>query len=174
MSLTQTNYTFLEELLSEKKWLEADRETNEQMLIAADRKRWGGWLQLKDLENFSCQDLKVIDRLWLQYSQGKWGFSLQKQIYQEVGKNYYDLGKLIGWRQEEKWLKIQELLFDNDTPNPLFPFSFRGLSSRIGEVNLASSAWIEAFFIRFDNCQVKRLSINNEYTKKITKNGEIF
>lgn len=152
MSLTEVNYTRLEELLAAKDWFQADLETNQQMLVIADRFKWGGWLRLQDLENLSCSDLQKIDRLWLQYSEANWGFSRQEQIYREVDRDYYKLADLLGWRKDETWVTNNHLILSENVTLPKFPFSFRGLSSRIGEVSLASSSWIEAFFSRLNYC----------------------
>jgi hypothetical protein len=45
------------------------------------------WYEISkyDRLNFSAIDLKTVDRRWLKYSQGKWGFSVQKQIYVDCG-----------------------------------------------------------------------------------------
>ena len=39
-----------------------------------------GWLRVKNIENFPCQDLRTIDQLWVKYSNGHFGFSVQKEI----------------------------------------------------------------------------------------------
>ncbi|NJR67007.1 MAG: transcriptional regulator, partial [Leptolyngbyaceae cyanobacterium CRU_2_3] len=43
------------------------------------------YLGLEDIREFPCEDLRVIDRLWVQYSNGRFGFSVQKRIWLEVG-----------------------------------------------------------------------------------------
>ena len=82
-----------------------------------------GWLRYEDVENFSCQDLGTIDKLWVKYSNGKFGFSVQKQIYQEQiyqgmngskefnGHDYVKFGDKVGWRKGGKWLNYSELTF---------------------------------------------------------------
>ncbi|MGB0560887.1 MAG: GUN4 domain-containing protein [Spirulinaceae cyanobacterium] len=83
----------------------ADRETYRVM----DRVM-GGW-SLQGIKDFPCQDLRVIDQLWLKYSQGKFGFSVQKQIWVEVGGKldyaedldsaetaWSELYELVNWR----------------------------------------------------------------------------
>ncbi|CCQ59603.1 GUN4 domain-containing protein, partial [Crocosphaera watsonii] len=34
-------------------------------------------------DNFPCEDLRIIDQLWVKYSNGQFGFSVQKQIYMD-------------------------------------------------------------------------------------------
>lgn len=65
-------------------WKEADEETFKVMLEVARRKKQG-YLQVEDIQEFSCEDLNFIDQLWVNYSNGKFGFSVQKEIYLSVG-----------------------------------------------------------------------------------------
>ncbi|MER3590207.1 MAG: hypothetical protein C4322_22685, partial [Mastigocladus sp. ERB_26_1] len=39
-----------------------------------------GWLKKEHIREFPCQDLHTIDTLWVKYSQGHFGLSVQKQI----------------------------------------------------------------------------------------------
>ncbi len=103
------DYTKLRDLLNEKKWKEADQETSQVMLKAAERESQG-WLSSEDIDNFPCEDLRTINQLWLHYSEGKFGFSVQKKIYKSLGgtrdynakvwKNFYDR---IGWTKRGLW-----------------------------------------------------------------------
>ena len=85
VSSVGVNYTELRDLLAAKKWKEADDETGKRMLEASGRESQG-YLNVEDVENFPCQDLGTIDKLWVTYSNGKFGFSVQKQIYQSLGR----------------------------------------------------------------------------------------
>ena len=74
-----------------------------------------------DGENFSCQDLRTIDKLWVKYSNGNFGFSVQKQIYQSVGgtkeydsKVWRKFGDKVGWRKGGQWLDYSELTFSKE------------------------------------------------------------
>ncbi|MDZ8053597.1 MAG: GUN4 domain-containing protein [Aulosira sp. ZfuVER01] len=78
-------------------WKEADEETFKVMLEVAGLES-EGYLGLNDMLQFPSEDLRVIDRLWVQYSNGKFGFSVQKRIWLEVG----------GWLEGEQrqfWLR---------------------------------------------------------------------
>ena len=97
------DYTRLRDLLAAGKWKEADQETREVMLKAARREE-EGWFTIESIENFPCDDLRTIDLLWVKYSQGRFGFSVQKKIWLECGGKVYDeriteykLGDRVGW-----------------------------------------------------------------------------
>jgi len=95
------NYTHLRDLLAEGKWKEANKETGRLMLavgyLTAEKKvRDGEWthsdpsedcLNFLHLWYFPCPDLCTIDRLWLKYSNGRFGFSVQKRIMSELGED---------------------------------------------------------------------------------------
>lgn len=99
------NYTHLRDLLAEGKWKEADKETGRLMLavgnITVDKKvRAGEWthcdprldcLHFLHFMYFPCADLCTIDRLWLKYSNGRFGFSVQKRIMSELGEDTISL-----------------------------------------------------------------------------------
>jgi hypothetical protein len=98
-------YYKLREFLSQGQWKEADQETGKVMCQAAGRES-EGWLDVEDIDNFPCEDLRTIDQLWLHYSNGKFGFSVQKEIYESLGgtREYNEevwkkFGDRIGWRK---------------------------------------------------------------------------
>ena len=101
------DYTHLRDLLAAEKWEAADEETLKVMLKAARREK-EGYFNRESIENFPCDDLRTIDQLWIKYSQGHFGFSVQKKIWLEVGgKVDYDteckLGDRVGWRKGGIW-----------------------------------------------------------------------
>lgn len=90
------NYTKLQELLASGKWKLADRETW-ALLCQSVNKSIGCYLFNHDIEKFPCEHLYKIDRLWVKYSQGRFGFSVQKQIYESVEGEYQLFCDRIGW-----------------------------------------------------------------------------
>lgn len=112
------DYTKLRDLLVAGNWKEADLETQRVMLRMAggESEEWSS----NDVENLSCQDLKTIDQLWVKHSKGKFGFSVQKKIYQSLGgTNEYNskvwraFGDKVGWRKGEQWLGYNSLTFSD-------------------------------------------------------------
>ncbi|OIP77103.1 MAG: hypothetical protein AUK48_04560 [Oscillatoriales cyanobacterium CG2_30_44_21] len=79
-SPTGLDYTKLKGLLSNAKWQEANQETWNLMCQAA-HKNTGSVLSAEDIKQISCDDLQLINSLWQQYSQGRYGFSSQNQVY---------------------------------------------------------------------------------------------
>lgn len=89
-------YTQLRDLLARKKWKEADEKTWD-VLCEVLGKRPGYYLQSDDIKNLPCEDLLIIDKLWVKYSNGRFGFSVQKYIYQDVCQDYPSFCDRLGW-----------------------------------------------------------------------------
>ncbi|MEM9927859.1 MAG: GUN4 domain-containing protein [Cyanobacteria bacterium P01_D01_bin.50] len=123
------DYTRLRDLLKAGNWKEADEETLTVMLKAAGREKQD-YLNSDDLENFPCTDLRTIDQLWVRYSNGRFGFSVQKRIWESVGQDIYKFGDRVGWRKgifrtffnnRKEWLYKKDLTFSMSDPEGHLP-----------------------------------------------------
>jgi hypothetical protein len=114
------DYTRLRDLLAARKWKDADEETARVMLQVANRKE-EGWLNVESINNFPSEDLRTIDQLWVHYSNDRFGFSVQKRIWEEVGGRVDSdteklIGDLVGWRKNGEWVNYSDLNFSADAP----------------------------------------------------------
>jgi hypothetical protein len=91
-------YKQLLDYLAAGDWQKADKETAEMMLKVANRESQG-YLDEKAIEKFPCSDLRTIDQLWVQYSDGRFGLSVQKRIYEVQGKDQIWDSEYIGRRR---------------------------------------------------------------------------
>lgn len=132
-SQNSSPYTQLEKLLAAGKWQEADEETYDVILKLTRRDRAGGINTRVIKEKLSCEEIRSIDLLWRKYSEEKFGLSIQKSIYLETGnkleaynpQNYQIFGDQVGWREERKWKKYDQLNFSQDTPQGHLPVALR-------------------------------------------------
>lgn len=119
-------YERLQQLLSSDQWFEADKET---IRLIADIEGVSNLEDLSpsDIRKFPCGELQVIDKLWTTYSDGRFGFSVQLQAYQELGgtiettveQNQALLeqwGDRLGWRAGDRWRKCDELDYSRSAP----------------------------------------------------------
>ncbi|MEQ9001545.1 MAG: serine/threonine-protein kinase [Coleofasciculus sp. B1-GNL1-01] len=103
------DYRRLRDLLAAGEWKEADEETADKMLAVIGKEKWRN-VEREDIDKFSCTDLRTIDRLWVKYSNGRFGFSVQKRIWQSVGGQpgvydgdiYNKYADVLGWREQGK------------------------------------------------------------------------
>lgn len=116
------DYSQLEKLLAQQNWRDADVETAKKMCEVM-KKANQGWLTKQDIQSFPCKDLLTIDRLWVNYSQGKFGFSVQKRIYQQLGgTSTYDAQvwnnfiHSVGWFIDHEFIPHFQLKFTLDAP----------------------------------------------------------
>jgi len=96
ISARAVDYTKLRDCLSNKKWKEADRETWTVMCQSLSLEP-GTPLEISQIYKLPCPDLQTVDRLWLHYSQGRFGFSVQKQIYESVKGDYIRFCDRVNW-----------------------------------------------------------------------------
>jgi len=99
------DYQKLQKLLKAGFWKEADQETAHRMLEAVGQESsYSIRLDLEKIRTFPCKDLQTVDRLWAHYSQGRFGFSVQKKIWQECGipksfgKDWDRFCAKVGWQ----------------------------------------------------------------------------
>lgn len=158
------DYTRLRDLLRAQDWRAADDETYEVMIRAVGKKS-GDWFDGDELLNFPCTDLRTIDNLWVKYSRGKFGFSVQKKIYAECGakldgeypgdKIWDEFCDHLGWREYNKSLDYEHLKADISlSPAGEFPTVRRKYRLKHGR------AWIRNFadgFVGFGPSLVQRL-----------------
>lgn len=139
LSRQGVDYTQLRDFLASGKWKLADQETTRVMLKAAHREEQG-FLDAKSLKSFPSEDLKIVDRLWIQYSKGRFGFSVQKRIYQSLeltGKSNYTifLPKFLrksGWYWVFSSVRAYEQLkVKQKTPDGYLPAVFLPLWNRL-------------------------------------------
>lgn len=160
------NYRKLRDLLKAGKWKEADEETRQVMLAVAKREK-EGWFREEDIDNFPCADLRTIDQLWVKYSDGKFGFSVQKRIYQALGgTREYDsdiwnkFGDKVGWRKGGNWLYYNDITFDKKAPEGHLPCGWRLKVKSLGWVklefvSLVKWGWlIPSLASRLVNCNI--------------------
>ncbi len=105
----------LENYLKQKNWKEADEETAWVFYLVMVKEKYKDWEDL--LENFPCETLKEINRLWLENSDNRFGISIQMEIYQSLGgtkeynqKVWENFCDRVGWKEGENWLSYNELM----------------------------------------------------------------
>ena len=141
----------LETLLKAGKWRDADLETWELMLKLTKRQR-EGWLRLEDVKNFPRQELRKMDQLWVKYSNGKFGFSVQKQIWLELGgkldgepdwDTFKKLGSRVGWiKKDSWWLSYDSYTFSTNALPGHLPVGWRVYENEDGRLAISGGGGV--------------------------------
>jgi len=108
------NCAVLNQLLESGKLKAADHETKRLLLELAGREK-EGWLRPEDVQKFSPLNLSTIDQVWANHSNGRFGFSAQRKIWDSLGcdssadiaiqtVNENRFGQVTHWRTGNMWL----------------------------------------------------------------------
>jgi hypothetical protein len=119
----------LDYLMQHNRWKDADL-TNWQFILVSAKREKEGYLELNNIKNFNCNDLRKVDNLWLENSDKKFGYSVQKRIYLETGNSldfdwkkgvftkwsdegYNSFAEKVGWKKGKEeggdWMRYDEL-----------------------------------------------------------------
>jgi hypothetical protein len=153
------DYSKLRDLLAAGEWKEAERETAALLLKISGREQ-EGQLTTEDIEKFPCPDLRTIDQLWVKYSKGRFGFSVQQPIWENSGgrqdadletchhfgdSRWDSFASRVGWRVNGNWLSWFDLTFTLNAPEGHLPLG-------LGQGLIDSGS---AFFSRVEACGVQ-------------------
>jgi serine/threonine protein kinase len=116
-----SDFRYLRNLLASYEWEMANQETTRLMLSKAQREKEGHFC-LDSIKAFPCSDLCAIDALWLEYSQGKFGFQVQKKLW--AGVNSEIFAGRVGWKNSQGWVSYHQLNFSLHAPAGHLPVGF--------------------------------------------------
>lgn len=60
-----------------------------------------GWVYFTEVKNISAVDLGTMDKLWVAYSKGNYGYSVQRKIWLQCKKEWGPFFKKIDWTTGE-------------------------------------------------------------------------
>jgi hypothetical protein len=137
------DYQLLQQMLAMQDYQAADRLTLEKLCeLASPQAVQRKWLYFTEVENFPTTDLQTIDTLWRVYSEGKFGFSVQREIWLAVGKNFSNFWPKIGWRTGNNWTRYpHEFTWDLSAPRGHLPLSNQLRGVRVIASLLSHPAW---------------------------------
>ncbi len=123
-------YGRLRDYLLAQDFKAADQETIQVMLEVVGH-RSQETITPDEVMQFPCSIIQLIDQLWLKHSNGRFGFSVQKEIYIEAGGTddisridmdvLFKAGDALGHRENGQWLEYDQLDFSLNAPKGCFP-----------------------------------------------------
>ncbi|MGM3304938.1 GUN4 N-terminal ARM-like repeat domain-containing protein [Anabaena sp. WFMT] len=137
------SYNSLQQLLTRQEFQAADLLTIQKMCeLAGPTTVQRKWLYFTDVDNFPTQDLRTINHLWVVHSEGKFGFSVQREIWLGLGKNWINLWTKIGWKSGNNWTRYpHEFTWDLSAPRGHLPLSNQLRGVRVMSSLLNHPAW---------------------------------
>lgn len=102
VSERDVTYDELQELLIQKNYQAADKLTTELMCaIAGEDAIKRKWVYFTEVSQFPNADILTIDTLWRTYSEDKFGWSQQRNLWLRLGKNWERLWPQIKWQTSD-------------------------------------------------------------------------
>ena len=126
---TGINYELLRDALTSGDFRLADLATHNLMMeVAGIDPTITTQIGEFKLRSFPCDDLKIMNQLWIEHSNGRFGFSVQQEIYQSLGgTNSYDravaeiFGDQVGWVENNDWIPNSSSVYDLDAKRGHLP-----------------------------------------------------
>jgi len=114
------DYIPLATMLATGQLAEADQFTRDALIKISGAKGKGReFVYFTDVKNIPSTDLATIERLWQQFSGGKFGYSVQKKKWRQSKENFELFCRKIGWTTQDgdverklRWFGASEFIYD--------------------------------------------------------------
>ncbi|MBD2326032.1 GUN4 domain-containing protein [Alkalinema sp. FACHB-956] len=137
------DYLPLQQLLAQQDFLEADKLTSQKLCeLAGGDAIQRKWVYFTEVNAFPTTDLRTINALWLAHSEGKFGYSVQRELWLSVGKNWEKLWAKIGWKDGINWTRYPgQFVWTIEAPKGHLPLSNQLRGVRVIDGLLSHPAW---------------------------------
>ena len=103
------NHQPLQQALAVEAFEEADRLTMASLRQMAGPVAVGrGYVFFSEVAQLAAVDLDTIDRLWVAYSRGRFGFSVQRRLLRVCGGRWERLWPRVGWQRDGVWTRYPQ------------------------------------------------------------------
>lgn len=140
-------YSKLDSLLQARRWKEADEETEKMIFKLLGREKveppseninpsefgnklrafYNNCLSGGDIETLPGTELRNINKLWLEHSKGRFGFSVQKRIWESIvrterepttfhGRGCKEFDERVGWYVKGDWIYYSDIKYSLTAP----------------------------------------------------------
>ncbi|MEO1403401.1 MAG: GUN4 N-terminal ARM-like repeat domain-containing protein [Cyanobacteria bacterium J06635_1] len=137
------DYQELMQLLVSQAYEAADRLTLQKLCeLAGPDAVKRKWVYFTEVDSFPIADLSTIDTLWRVYSEDRFGFSRQREIWLGTGCNWERLWDKLAWKAGNIWTRYPgEFVWDLSAPIGHLPLSNQLRGVRMMESLLNHPAW---------------------------------
>ena len=117
------DYSPLQRYLLNESYEDADRFTSSKLReLAGEKAVKRGYVYFSEVESIPSIDLLTLNKLWIVYSRGKFGFTVQAKILDSVGGRYDKLWPRIGWKKDGVWTRYPKSFnWSIEAPNGHMP-----------------------------------------------------
>ena len=117
------DYSPLQRYLLNESFEDADRFTSSKLReLVGEKAVTRGYVYFSEVDSIPDIDLSTLNKLWIVYSRGKFGFTVQAKILNSVGGRYDKLWPRIGWKKDGIWTRYPNAFtWSIDAPNGHMP-----------------------------------------------------
>jgi len=117
------DYSPLQRYLLNESYEDADRFTSSKLReLAGEKAVKRGYVYFSEVDSIPGIDLSTLNKLWIVYSRGKFGFTVQAKILDSVGGRYDKLWPRIGWKKDGIWTRYPKSFdWSIEAPNGHMP-----------------------------------------------------
>lgn len=100
-SAQSTSFDLLHRLLSANDFREADNETRRLLIaLAGEAAQKRGYVFFSEVQFIPESDLQTLDELWRNHSNNKFGYSVQKRLWEKSNKDFTTFFIKVGWMKK--------------------------------------------------------------------------
>ncbi|XP_015952144.1 tetrapyrrole-binding protein, chloroplastic [Arachis duranensis] len=100
-SQESVSFEVLKQHLTAEEYQKADEETRRLLIVlAGEAAQKRGYVFFSEVQFISESDLKTIDELWRVHSDNKFGYSVQKKIFEKSNEDFTKFFIKVGWMKK--------------------------------------------------------------------------
>lgn len=100
-SQSSLSFDLLHHHLSSQNFRQADEETRRLLIaLAGEAAVKRGYVFFSEVQFISESNLKAIDELWREHSNNRFGYSVQKRIWEKVNNDFTKFFLKVGWMKK--------------------------------------------------------------------------
>ncbi len=137
------DYSDLQMLLVKREYEKADKVTSQKLCeLAGAQAIERNWVYFTEVAQFPVIDLQAMDVIWGLYSEDKFGWRKQRELWLRLDRNWERLWPQLLWKTEGAWTRYpNEFMWDLSAPIGHLPLSNQLRGVRTMASLLAHPAW---------------------------------
>jgi hypothetical protein len=119
------DYQPLQELLVQQAWEAADKLHNLKLCEASGADALARkWIYFSEVNSLPIADLRTLNALWVAHSEGRFGYSVQREVWLSTGQNWSKFWPKLQWKKENTWTRYPgQFVWDLTAPRGHLPLS---------------------------------------------------
>lgn len=156
------DYIPLATMLATGDFLSADQFTRDNLIKISGAEAAGrNFVYWTEVKNMSSVDLATMERLWLEFSNGQFGYSVQKRVWDIENGNFDNFIRRIGWTKIDngverklKWFGANEFIYTVDrAPKGHLPLTSALRGTQLIKQLMDHPVWVQYDWRNYKNLE---------------------